>query len=581
MASKMATLKKTVGKNADESLGATRSKPATSNGKVMHGASLSHTGPETPERLKGLSRMPDAAVIPLRRIFPDPDQPRKEFDAESLDGLVQSLLDRGQLQPIRVRWDEAGDRYLIICGERRYRAAKLVGLESLNCVVHAGSDRAALILLDQIAENMVRDDLAPIEQATAFRRLMEAMGWSGRKLAEELGISQPKVSRALALLNLPMEVQELVEEGRLAPSTALELAKVEDPADQVVIAGQVAESHLSREEIRGVIGSGIPSPSRSPGKSRKPDPPEWRKVPIATLPINPDLQLKIILLEDSTAGGVWKAIEDGSLVKVWGLTTTEIKLVEGAIVALRDEAGDPDPRTLATPLPEDEDEDEERTPPPSMTPEQTGLTEGRLLSLKTSLGDGGISVYKKGSRLKDMVQIQGRFYVETGGGYQGGRTTYLSLTEAVPKEDWAGEAYDTIRLTPKNGYRGLIATYKGQPYVLGGPNQELRIVFNEIDRSEETLPDGRGVPGRPSPVAPPKAKEADPASTLPPWGPAAFTEKKERVLASVEGVEIVARSGSEAYSMRVLVALNDAVARVRLDLGLSHDIAPGPKGGVR
>jgi ParB family chromosome partitioning protein len=162
-------------------------------------------------------------VIEVGRIGPDPSQPRTEFDAESLGRLAESLKTRGQLQPIRVRWDAVAGRYVIVLGERRWRGAQLAGLASVACVVIAGNPSADELLEDQLVENALREDLKPVEQARAFRSLMDRTGMSQNQLASKLGIGQGTISKAIALLGLPTDVQIAVDAGDIAPRAAREM----------------------------------------------------------------------------------------------------------------------------------------------------------------------------------------------------------------------------------------------------------------------------------------------------------------------------------------------------------------------
>jgi ParB family chromosome partitioning protein len=237
------------------------------------GAGRVVTGPEPaamPDRLRGLSRSKNAAEVPLDRIGPDPDQPREEFDPESLRQLAESLKGRGQLQPIRVRWDDARDQYVILCGERRWRAAQLAGLPTLSCVIVEGLPTPEERLAMQLVENLLRDDLRPIEQARAFRTLMDANGWSTHRLARELCVTQSGVVRALALLDLPEAVQSQVEQGALPPATAYEVSKLADPESQRAVADRVVAEGLSRSEAIAAVreASGRPASGRRQEKGR-------------------------------------------------------------------------------------------------------------------------------------------------------------------------------------------------------------------------------------------------------------------------------------------------------------------------
>jgi ParB family chromosome partitioning protein len=198
----------------------------------------------------GRTQLREACSIRLDRIDPDPNQPRTEFDADSLQRLANSLKQRGQLQPIRVRWDEADNHYLIVIGERRWRAAKLAGLESIACIVVPGTATPEDILEDQLIENCLREDLKPIEQARAYQSLMQRLGVSQRALAEKLDISQGQIMQSLKLLELPEAIRVSIDEGKVAPSIGYEIAKVTDPVQQMELAEQVARGEAGRTEIR-------------------------------------------------------------------------------------------------------------------------------------------------------------------------------------------------------------------------------------------------------------------------------------------------------------------------------------------
>jgi ParB family chromosome partitioning protein len=222
------------------------------------------TGQSQYERI---TRPKEALTIPMDRIVADPDQPRKEFDEGAIDDLAASLKARGQLQPIRVRWSPDSDRWIIIAGERRYRAAVKAGLPSLLCVEAKGTMTADEILEDQLIENCVREDLKPIEQARAFEALVERRGCSYRQLAEILNISHMAVSRAIALLELPEDVQDRVTAGELAASVAVEVAKLDEPDEQREVADRVVAEGLNRAETIEAVRQ--VAESRSAGKASR------------------------------------------------------------------------------------------------------------------------------------------------------------------------------------------------------------------------------------------------------------------------------------------------------------------------
>lgn len=217
-------------------------------------------------RLAGTSRSKQALEIEVSRIAPDPAQPREEFDQAALERLAESLRTRGQLQPVRVRWAEEQGVYVLVCGERRWRAARMAGLATLTCIVAEGVPNAGELLALQLIENCVREDLAPIEQAKAYRTLMDRMEWSGNRLAQELGINQTSVVHALALLELPATVQERVESGELAPSTAYQISKVPDPETQAELAERVVNEGLTRSETVKAVQRAKPKGRGAKGK---------------------------------------------------------------------------------------------------------------------------------------------------------------------------------------------------------------------------------------------------------------------------------------------------------------------------
>lgn len=217
----------------------------------------------------GRRQLREACAIEVARIIPDPDQPRKDFDPEQLAMLADSLKARGQLQPIRVRWDEGRGSYVVVVGERRWRAARLAGLESVACVVVAGTPTAAELLEDQLVENALRQDLRPVEQARAFHTLMDSLGLTQTQLAGRLRISQGTVSQALSLLELDGSVQGRVDAGEIGPAAAYEIARLSDPAEQGAVAAAVVEQGLTRSEVADVVRA---VKARRPAAPPRPDP---------------------------------------------------------------------------------------------------------------------------------------------------------------------------------------------------------------------------------------------------------------------------------------------------------------------
>lgn len=207
--------------------------------------------PPVADAFRGRARLNAACEIAIERIIPDPDQPRKEFDEEPLTQLAASLKARGFIQPIRVRWDSAIDRYIIVVGERRWRAAQQVGLIAIPCIVTDGKATPEEILEDQLVENCLREGLRPLEQARAYQTLMARLGISQRALADRLSVSHGQISQCLELLKLPPDVQADVDSGEIPKTTAYQLSRIADPAQLAEAVAATKAGTLSREQVRG------------------------------------------------------------------------------------------------------------------------------------------------------------------------------------------------------------------------------------------------------------------------------------------------------------------------------------------
>jgi ParB family chromosome partitioning protein len=166
-------------------------------------------------------------------VAPNPDQPRKRFDDEALQALADSVKERGVLQPVLVR-PRPGGSYELVAGERRWRAARLAGLETLPALVQQRDD--ARSLEDALIENMAREDLNPIEAARAVAGLVEELGLTREAVGRRVGRSRVAVSNLLRLLDLPDEALALVEDGSLTEGHGRALLLADDHADRRSIA---------------------------------------------------------------------------------------------------------------------------------------------------------------------------------------------------------------------------------------------------------------------------------------------------------------------------------------------------------
>jgi ParB family chromosome partitioning protein len=199
--------------------------------------------PAAPDKYAGAVRSRAFAEMPLEAIT-CADQPRTEFDPDDLERLAESIRRFGQLAPIRVRRDEAAGTWVVLVGERRLRACRLAGLERVRVELVERPMTDADILAEQVVENVVRADLQPIEQARAYRRLMDLNGWTAQELAEALGAEPSSVYRALALLKLPEEVALQVDQGAIKATAAYELTKLQIADDQREVARKIVAEGL-------------------------------------------------------------------------------------------------------------------------------------------------------------------------------------------------------------------------------------------------------------------------------------------------------------------------------------------------
>ncbi|MFK7817582.1 MAG: ParB/RepB/Spo0J family partition protein, partial [Planctomycetaceae bacterium] len=167
-------------------------------------------------------------TLAIENLMPDPDQPRTQFDAEELQQLAESIRTKGQLHPVRVRWSEPHGKWIIVSGERRYRASVAAGFKSVQCHFIDGELSKSEILEQQLVENLLRAELKPIEEARAFEQLRTLTGWNSKQLAEAINVPASKVTRVMALLRLPEDIQQQVESGALAARAAYELTKLPD-----------------------------------------------------------------------------------------------------------------------------------------------------------------------------------------------------------------------------------------------------------------------------------------------------------------------------------------------------------------
>jgi len=192
---------------------------------------------------------PRAIEISVDRLSPNPFQPRRSLTEEGLEQLAESIRHHGILQPIVVR--PSGDGYQLIAGERRWRAAQIAGLQRIPAVVRELDDPSMVQVA--LIENLQREDLNPIEEASAYRRLMDEFNMTQEQLSSTIGRSRPAIANAVRLLNLPTEIQRAVEERKLSEGHARCLLAISDQEDQLKVAAQIIANGLNVRQAEGLV----------------------------------------------------------------------------------------------------------------------------------------------------------------------------------------------------------------------------------------------------------------------------------------------------------------------------------------
>jgi len=207
-------------------------------------------------------RQPDTE-LPIEKLRPNPDQPRRDFDNTELEELAASIREKGIIQPLLVRRDPQNpDDYQIIAGERRWRAAQLANLHDIPVLIRELNDTEVIEVA--IIENIQRADLNAVEEAAGYRQLMDKFGHTQEKLAEALGKSRSHIANLLRLLSLPQDVLDLLRDGKLSAGHARALVTAENPS---VLARRIVASGLSVRQAEK-LAKGRVDKSDSPSKNK-------------------------------------------------------------------------------------------------------------------------------------------------------------------------------------------------------------------------------------------------------------------------------------------------------------------------
>lgn len=220
--------------------------------------------PSSPDvaRASGLRQVDGArfAELPLDQVVANPRQPRQVFDEDDMDELVHSIKEVGLLQPVVVR-EVAKDRYELIMGERRLRASAKAGLETIGAIIRDTSDED--LLRDALLENLHRSQLNPLEEASAYRQLLEDFGCTHDELASRIGRSRPQISNTIRLLKLTPAVQRRVAAGVLSAGHARALVTIDNSEIQDRLATRVVAEGLSVRALEEIVAVG-PKAAKEP-----------------------------------------------------------------------------------------------------------------------------------------------------------------------------------------------------------------------------------------------------------------------------------------------------------------------------
>ena len=228
--------------------------------------------------------------LPLVKVTPNKNQPRQNFKEQTLNELAESIREFGIIQPIIVRSLDGGGLYEIISGERRYKAAKMLGLATIPSIINQNVDDIVSLEMALI-ENIQRDDLTPIELSHTFKQLIDEFKLTHEELSKRIGKSRAAITNSLRLLLLPLEVQKMVDAGSLSAGHARTLLSLENKEEQIKLANQIVEQDLSVRQVEGLVRNKKNAES-SEAKPRK-KLTEFEKLPEVTQLVSDYLQAPV------------------------------------------------------------------------------------------------------------------------------------------------------------------------------------------------------------------------------------------------------------------------------------------------
>ena len=238
--------------------------------------------------------------VGLERIDPNPFQPRHPFSEDSLKELADSIRASGVVQPILLRFSALAEgRYQLVVGERRWRAARLAGLETIPAIIRELTDQDTLELA--LTENLLRQDLNPLEVAHAYQALLEKYHLSHEQVAERLGLNRSSVTNTLRLLRLPAAVQEMLSKDEIAYGHARALLGLDSEAAQTQLASLIAQRGLSVRQVEDMVAArGRKSAAKKPTSKAALDP----NIRAAALELERTLGTRVKILGDGRRGKI-------------------------------------------------------------------------------------------------------------------------------------------------------------------------------------------------------------------------------------------------------------------------------------
>lgn len=237
-------------------------------------------------------------TLPIEKVEPNQDQPRKQFNAEALADLTESIRIHGILQPITVRLLKSG-YYQIISGERRWRAARDAGLDEVPVLVIEADDRKVMEL--GLIENLQREDLNPMEEARGYQTLITEYGMTQEEVARQVGKSRPAVANAVRLLALPKELAQYVEADIISAGHARALLGLEDPEEMKAAADKIAQRQLSVRQTEELVRQ-LQKQAKKQPKGEKSDPMEVDYAAVAAKELGDSLGRKVKIVTGKRKG---------------------------------------------------------------------------------------------------------------------------------------------------------------------------------------------------------------------------------------------------------------------------------------